>query len=160
LIVITRFFFSVFHRILRRLWNRFKCPCRDNSDSSALLLSNRLIAARRIYECTFRIYFGRAICSNGERASEWSCFICKIREELQLCGGTLSFVIRGGDRLSAVVRFGSNMSYVRGEPAAPVDYPELLVGRLGGCINVRRSRRRKRKRNTKKSNNNFDNEAM
>jgi len=52
------------------------------------------------------------------------------------------------------------MSYVRGEPAAPVDYPKLLVGRLGGCINVRRSRRRKRKRNTKKSNNNFDNEAM
>ncbi|EGI70620.1 hypothetical protein G5I_00667 [Acromyrmex echinatior] len=89
--------------------------------------------ARRIYECTFRIHFGRAICGNGERASEWPCFICEVREELQLCGGTLSFVIRGGDRLSAVVRFGSNMSYVRGEPAASADYPELL-SRLGRSV--------------------------
>ncbi|KYN43622.1 hypothetical protein ALC56_01884 [Trachymyrmex septentrionalis] len=98
----------------------------------------RVRGARCIYECTFRIHFGRVICGNGERASEWPCFICEVREELQLCGGTLSFVIRGGDRLSAVVRFGSNMSYVRGEPADPTDYPELL----------------------KKSNNNLDNEAM
>lgn len=47
----------------------------------------------------------------NERASE-PRFICEVREEPQLYGGTLSFVIRGGDRLSAVVRFGSNMSYV------------------------------------------------
>lgn len=51
----------------------------------------------------------------NERASG-PCFICEVREEPQLCGGTLSFVIRGGDRLSAVVGFGSNMSYpVRGQ---------------------------------------------
>ncbi|KYN06521.1 hypothetical protein ALC62_02600 [Cyphomyrmex costatus] len=129
--------------------------------------SECLIATRRIHECTFRIRFERAICGNGERASEWPCFICKVREEPQLCGGTLSFVIRGGDRLSAVVRFGSNMSYVRGKPAAPADYPELLVGRPVRSVaaltsNDRVVSQKKEKRKTKKkkkSNNNLDNET-
>lgn len=98
----------------------------------------------------------------NERASERR-FICEVREEPQLCGGTLSFVIRGGDRLSAVVRFGSNMSYVRGKPAA--GWLPRTPGRsprtIGGCINVRRSRRRKGKGERKESNNNnLDNGAM
>lgn len=84
--------------------------------------------------------------SNLQRAA---CFICKIREESQLCGGTLSFVIRAGDRLSAVVRFGSNMSYVRRASwRATGRLPRISRGRprtIGGCINVKRSRRRKEK---------------
>lgn len=92
--------------------------------------------------------------------SEWPCFICEVREELQLCGGTLSFVIRGGDRLSAVVRFGSNMSYVRGKPVAPADYPELLVGRLGRSVAALTSDDRVVAKEKKRSNNNLDNEAM
>lgn len=96
--------------------------------------------------------------SNLQRAA---CFICKVREESQLCGGTLSFVIHGGDRLSAVVRFGSNMSYVRRASwRATGRLPRTSRGRsrtIGGCINVKRSRRRKQKN---KAIITLDNEAM
>lgn len=84
--------------------------------------------------------------SNPRRATR---FLRQVREESQLCGGTLSFVIHGGDRLSAVVRFGSNMSYARRASwRATGRLPRTSRGRprtIGGCINVKRSRRRKEK---------------
>ncbi|EZA53073.1 hypothetical protein X777_07251 [Ooceraea biroi] len=62
-----------------------------------------------VRECISDVPVGEQSASKGREAR----FICEACEEPQLCGGTLSSVIRGGDRLSAVVRFGSNMSYVR-----------------------------------------------
>lgn len=101
----------------------------------------------------------RSAATVNERAAR---FICEVREEPQLYGGTLSFVIRGGDRLSAVVRFGSNMSYVQ----RPTGCPEFLVGRLGRSVAALTSGDRvvaKKKKGAgghKESNNNLDNEAM
>lgn len=146
---------------------RARCPCRNDSRSSVLLLSDRSITARR--DCAFtNVHFGyvsdeQSTATVNERAND-RALSAKYAEEPQLCGGTLSFVIRGGDRLSAVVRFGSNMSYVRGKPAAgwlPRTSSRRSPWTIGGCINVRRSRRCKRKKKEqKKSNNNLDNEAM
>jgi len=64
---------------------------------------------------------GRAIFEQWGRETR---FICKVCEEPQLYRGSLSFVIRGSDRLSAIVRFGSNMSYVAGSKSTADRYSE------------------------------------